>query len=359
MPRSVYRLDERPYHISLHQYQRLPGDPQPGPLPPPVIKQTAGKAPSAEGGAAAAAAGKSEAAAGASQAAGEAVVKEPAGTAGAGERERGIALAAGGQRGHVVKAGSPTGPLHALPGATGWEEKAAAAVASGVVGRAGVEGGHGVFSTATHHSGSSIMHGGSAFEPAAAAAAAAEAVAGGGGGGGGGMSSMGQKAGERVMHTPQSKLQTATAAGGSGITWGSHRRVLNPRVVHIKRMASLDSDEDHSEGAMMAAAARVAGAGAAVPAMGESVGAGEKSSTAASTKKEAAGETVLGKGGVVTAAAGGTGGGVSVAVRYLSPPPEAIAAPGEAWGTGGRWIEPFDEREAQHTVEKLLSHWHG
>lgn len=46
--------------------------------------------------------------------------------------------------------------------------------------------------------------------------------------------------------------------------------------------------------------------------------------------------------------------------RWNNIPPAAdqICRPGEVWGTGGRWIEPWDEAAASETVEQLLSHWH-
>eukprot|EP00878_Enallax_costatus_P015250 GHUV01015968.1.p1 GENE.GHUV01015968.1~~GHUV01015968.1.p1 ORF type:complete len:808 (+),score=308.86 GHUV01015968.1:556-2979(+) len=46
--------------------------------------------------------------------------------------------------------------------------------------------------------------------------------------------------------------------------------------------------------------------------------------------------------------------------RWNNIPPTAdqICRPGEEWGAGGRWIEPWDEAAALDTVDQLLSHWH-
>ncbi|KAF8056467.1 hypothetical protein HT031_006324 [Scenedesmus sp. PABB004] len=41
------------------------------------------------------------------------------------------------------------------------------------------------------------------------------------------------------------------------------------------------------------------------------------------------------------------------------PRPDQVRRPGEPWGTGGRWIEPWDEEAALRTVDRLLEHWAG
>jgi hypothetical protein len=43
--------------------------------------------------------------------------------------------------------------------------------------------------------------------------------------------------------------------------------------------------------------------------------------------------------------------------KLVAPSPDEIWRPGEPWGSGGRWIEPWDDDAARETIEKLLAHW--
>jgi hypothetical protein len=35
-----------------------------------------------------------------------------------------------------------------------------------------------------------------------------------------------------------------------------------------------------------------------------------------------------------------------------------VCRPGEPWGSGGRWIEQWDEAAALDTIRSLVEHWH-
>ena len=56
--------------------------------------------------------------------------------------------------------------------------------------------------------------------------------------------------------------------------------------------------------------------------------------------------------------AGTAAAGVGTRKQHIAAGAKEMLLFGEEWGSGGRWIEPYDEREAQETVEKLWEHWH-
>lgn len=49
---------------------------------------------------------------------------------------------------------------------------------------------------------------------------------------------------------------------------------------------------------------------------------------------------------------------VAVPKGVRVPPPEEVCLPGQAWGEGARWIEPWDEAAALESWAMVMNHWH-
>jgi hypothetical protein len=158
----------------------------------------------------------------------------------------------------------------------------------------------------------------------------------------------------------------APAPGGR-----QQRRVLNPRVVQVRRSGSPDSSGEWvSEGSDQAAA--VDGPGGVGGVAAEVEGATSDAHQAAggahgSNSSNKAPPTNAGVGNPPASPAPATvAADVAAAAaaapppsEYVAPTPDQVCHPGDPWGVGQRWIEPWDEASAQQAVAALLAHWHG
>jgi len=144
--------------------------------------------------------------------------------------------------------------------------------------------------------------------------------------------------------------------------------VLNPRVVQVRRSGSSDSSGEWvSEGSDQAGAADGPGGvgGVAAEVEGATSDAREAAGGAhGSNSSNKAPHTDAGVGNPPASPAPATAPAAVAAAaaaptEYVAPTPDQVCHPGDPWGVGQRWIEPWDEAAAHQAVAALLAHWHG
>jgi hypothetical protein len=183
---------------------------------------------------------------------------------------------------------------------------------------------------------------GAAAAAVAAALAGPDAAGGGGGGGGGGASSSGGVPDdfgglcECGIHFVTRDFFSESISAGARQPEGAHHVAL------------------HSFHA-------APGLPRASPSPGPQSGRGKRGSGEKRGRRSGgSGSGVASPGDGAPAAAGGGAAewGAPLPANVRLPAPEEICLPGQAWGEGGRWIEPWDEAAARASVRELMEHWH-